>query len=326
MNSVHICKSPLGYFAFDDNGGLVFYEILGKDVNKNMHKMKGFSKEFMDNLKDYETREDERGYSFLRAQIRELAITIADFKDEEELHSFLCSFGTALSKSRLRGAIGRDKILIQAFSAIEDLMNIENLLNERIYEWYSLHYPEVDKKNIVENVKKYGRRENFPDFKESLGAILDENDETAVKGFAETLYKIGKEKESLKKYLKESARGVIPNFSALVDEMLALRMLSHAGSLEKISRMPASAIQLMGAEKALFRHLKTKHKKNKFKSPKYGYIFNSYYVQKASEEKKGRVARILASKLMQACRIDYYSDRDESQRLKKELEKELNKL
>ncbi|HLC67506.1 MAG TPA: C/D box methylation guide ribonucleoprotein complex aNOP56 subunit, partial [archaeon] len=111
------------------------------------------------------------------------------------------------------------------------------------------------------------------------------------------------------------------NFASLIDPLLAARLLAYAGSLEKLARMPASTIQLLGAEKAMFRHL---HEKGR--SPKYGMIYNSELIQKAPAESRGKIARILSAKLMLAARIDYYSGRDDSEKMLREMKEEMGRL
>ena len=116
-------------------------------------------------------------------------------------------------------------------------------------------------------------------------------------------------------------REVAPNVSSLLDPLLAARLLALAGSLEKMSKMTASSIQLAGAEKALFRHLRSQGK-----APKFGIIFLSDWIQSAPDHLRGKVARSLAAKLMMAARIDYYSGRNETEKLRKDLEQEIETL
>ena len=113
---------------------------------------------------------------------------------------------------------------------------------------------------------------------------------------------------------------IAPNISTIIDPILGARIISSAGSLEKLSRLASSSIQLLGAEKALFRHLR-----KKTKPPKYGLLYLDHRVQNAPKEKRGRIARLIASKLSIAARIDFYS-KQLNPRLKKELKDELKKV
>ena len=158
-------------------------------------------------------------------------------------------------------------------------------------------------------------------FSDSTGVDIDEHDETILRDYARTVDVMRTELTKLRAYIKDMAKSIMPNTCFVIDPMLASKMLAMAGSLEKLSRMTASTIQLIGAEKALFRHLKKEGK-----SPKYGIIFLDARVQSSPQDKKGKVARIVAAKIAQAVRIDFYSKRNDSERLEKELKEELAKI
>jgi len=128
------------------------------------------------------------------------------------------------------------------------------------------------------------------------------------------------QRKNIENYVKNSMREIAPNLSSLIDEFLAARLLASAGSLEKLAKMSASTIQLIGAEKALFRHLR-----NQGRAPKYGLLFLSSQVQNAPDDKRGKIARVLASKIMQAVRIDFYSGRFEDQ-LRREMDEEIRRV
>lgn len=307
MNSLS-AKSPIGVFEFSEDGKLVRHKLFSRDPQKALAEFES------DPVKN-----DKKACVFLRKNIREYANSLGHFS-EEEFNGFVCEFAALLSKKSMR--IERDKLLIQANNALADVGRALSLFEERIGEWFGLHYPELksSRMDIVDRIIKYGSRINFPDFKESGGTDLTEDDEKAVTEFAILVRSMHEEKNRLESYIKESMSEIMPNFSSLIEPLLAAKLLSLVGSLEKLARMPASTIQLLGSEKALFRHLK-----NQGKSPKYGILFLDRRIQSAPKEKKGKVARIIASKLMLAARIDYYSKRPEA-RLKEEMEKELKNV
>jgi nucleolar protein 56 len=150
---------------------------------------------------------------------------------------------------------------------------------------------------------------------------LGDHDIETIRGFATAAAHALAQKKHIESYVKSSMRELSPNFAALIDPLLAAKLLAHAGSLEKLSKMSASTIQLLGAEKALFRHLRKQGK-----APKFGLIFMSDWIQATPDAARGKVARVLAAKLMMAVRIDYYSGRDDAARLRKELEQEIATL
>src|SRR3989338_2086261 len=310
-----LAKSPIGIFAFSESGELLYYNLWDKKTAIDKFVTKEVDKDFLANLSGYTVTENSDAYRFLRKNFREYAKGLCNMTDED-LNQFLSSFSIALSKRNLQGTIGRDRLVVQAVRSLDDLARAVNVFSERLYEWYSLHYPEI--KNII---TEYGRRENIPGFQSSTGVDLTEEDEKSLREFAQTIDFLEKQKKSMEKYLSSAMRSVAPNVSALVDPLLAARLLATAGSLERLARMPASTIQLLGAEKALFRHMNKRGK-----SPKYGIIYNSNLIQKASNEHKGKIARILSSKLMLAARIDFYSGRDDAENLKREMMEEIKKV
>jgi nucleolar protein 56 len=319
MKKALVARAPIGIFAFSGSD-LLYYKLWNPKRAIDSFLSKDMDPDFKTNLAGYEIEESPEAYRVLRKHIREYAKSLCGFSDAQ-FNSFISEFSVALTTRRLQGSIGRDKLIVQAVRSLDDLTRAINVFNERLYEWYSLHYPEIKNVNIVEIVAKQGHRENVKGFRSSVGVDLGEEDEKALREFAFTIQNLEREKKMLEEYIEKATSEAAKNFASLIDPILAARLMAYAGSLEKISRMPASTIQLLGAEKALFRHL---HEKGK--SPKYGMIYNSTLIQSAPKELKGKVARVLSSKLMLAARIDYYSGRDETEKLKRELGEELKKI
>ena len=319
MKRALISRSPLGVFAFSEAGELLYYKIWDQKRAVDLFLAKELDKGFTDSLSGYQIEESPAASGFLRKHVREYSKTLANF-DDESFNSMLSAFALSLSTRRLQGAIGRDRLIVQAVRSLDDLNRAINVFTERLYEWYSLHYPEMKNANIIETVAR-GRRDNIPGFRSSTGVDLSEEDETALRQFAFTIQNLNREKKDLENYLSVAMKETARNFASLIDPLLAARLLAYAGSLEKLARMPASTIQLLGAEKAMFRHL---HEKGR--SPKYGMIYNSELIQKASAESRGKVARLLASRLMLAARIDYYSGRDDSVKMLREMKEEIGRL
>lgn len=311
-----IAKSPFGLFAFTENGDMIYYEMLS--IKKALIANKEIPESFLKAMRGYEMSENPVAYTFLRREFREKIKELTG-KSDVEINSDIIEFSTLISRSNLKSAISKDKVIIQASNGLEDLKKTINLYNERIYEWFSLHYPEL-KKRDADMIAKHGRRENFPGFKESLGVDFDDKDEAAVKQYADMIVIIEKGMNSLEKYISTSMQQMLPNVCSLVEPILAAKLLANAGSIERMAKMPASTIQLLGAEKALFRHLKKRGK-----SPKFGILFSDKRVQEAPKEKQGKVARLIAAKIMLAARIDFYSKRKDT-KLKESLDMELKKI
>ena len=219
----------------------------------------------------------------------------------------------------------KDAQVIQAVSAYDEIEKDVNVLVERLREWYSLHFPEMDKK-IKDHEKYaefafYGNRAEIEDknlqklAKASVGANLEENDYKIIKRFTARILELYKLRDVLNKYIEKRMKEIAPNVESLAGGSIGARLIKSAGGLENMAKMPSSTIQVLGAEKALFRHLKTKAK-----GPKYGYIFQCPSIHNAQKDRRGRIARALASKLAIAARMDFYNGKLDSS-LKTKFEK-----
>jgi len=319
-----VTVSPIGMVGFSEDKDIIYFELFEKDPKIAIEQFsKGMTADFLEKLKGYDVQHNELANRMLREKIRDIALDLRFASNDQEFNEFISSFCLLFTKKRMKFSFSKDKFVIQANNALEDMMKISNLMSERLKEWFGLHYPEcrLSQKELVNHVAMFGNRDNFPEFKESVGLEISEEDEHIIKTYAESIEKLNEEKRMLEKYVKESVKELAPNTSVLIDELLLAKIISTAGSLEKMARMSSSSIQLLGAEKALFRHLRKQGR-----SPKFGLIFMSSWIQSASEETRGKIARILSSKLMQSIRIDFYSGRDETERLKKELLDDINKI
>ena len=136
-----------------------------------------------------------------------------------------------------------------------------------------------------------------------MGMDMNETDQLQVKKWAERVVELIQFRESLSDYLKDRMNAVAPNLQALIGEIVGSKLIAHAGGLTNLSKYPASTIQILGAEKALFRALKTKGK-----TPKYGLIFNSTFIGRAGLKNKGKISRYLANKCAIASRVDCFSE------------------
>jgi len=302
----HVVLTPIGYFAFDDNKKIILY----KDFNTN-------KKAFVQNIEKmgYVVSEDEFAKKVYRENFRELAKELKISESDEELNKILINFGISFSKKRMR--ISRDKIVIKIFDLSESFEKAIAPIRERFKEIIWLLRPGA-KLNDEEINKILNEIE-----KEVILKEKDGNELKIVLKTGETIKNLISMKDSLRDYSKKEVKNIAPNLSFIAGEDVALMLLSLAGSLENLSKMASSTIQLLGSEKALFRHLKSR---GKAKPPKYGVIYNCKYVKNAPKEMRGKIARIVASKISLAAKIDFYSGRDEKEKLKKELEEEIEKI
>merc|ERR1712226_810597 len=248
---------------------------------------------------------------------------LTDLIDDKEMTAM--SLGLAHSLSRYKLKFSPDKIdtmIVQAVSLLDDLDKELNNYIMRAREWYGWHFPEMGKiitDNIayVRTVSQMGMRDNAS--QSDLSDILPEEVEAAVKEAAEIsmgteisdvdllnikhlcgqVVEIQEYREQLWSYLKNRMVAIAPNLTTLVGELVGARLISHAGSLMNLAKHPASTVQILGAEKALFKALKTKHD-----TPKYGLIYHAQLVGQSGTKLKGKVSRMLAAKASLACRVD----------------------
>jgi len=238
--------------------------------------------------------------------------------------------GLSHSLSRYKLKFSADKVdtmVIQAIGLLDELDKEINTYAMRVKEWYGWHFPELqgivnDNAQYSKLVLKCGYRNQFR--VHDLSQILEEESiETAVKEAAEV--SMGTEISDLDKiniqslaeqvlsmteyriqlfdYLKNRMNAIAPNLTILLGELVGARLISHSGSLMNLAKQPASTVQILGAEKALFRALKTKHD-----TPKYGLIYHASLVGQAAPKHKGKISRVLAAKAALATRVDALSD------------------
>jgi nucleolar protein 56 len=239
----------------------------------------------------------------------------------------------------------RDLGVIQAVRAVDDIDKTLNLFSGRMREWYGLHFPELDK--LIESHEKYARfivdvgdRDNITmkkveaaGFKEdktksivkrsesSSGAEILQEDLVVLQEFCKHLLEMHVHRDRLDKYIDISMEKVAPNLSSVVGATISARLLSSAGGLENLAKMPASTVQVLGAEKALFRAIKTGSR-----PPKHGVIFQYASIHQSPKWQRGKIARALAGKLSIAARLDAFSGEYKGEDLKKGLEERINEI
>ncbi|XP_051283939.1 nucleolar protein 58 [Dicentrarchus labrax] len=235
------------------------------------------------------------------------------------------SLGLAHSLSRYKLKFSPDKVdtmIVQAISLLDDLDKELNNYIMRCREWYGWHFPELGK-IVTDNlayckaVRKIGDRTNvagsdlsdlLPEEIEaevklaaeiSMGTEVSEQDIGNIKHLCDQVIDISDYRTQLYDYLKNRMMAIAPNLTVMVGELVGARLISHAGSLLNLAKHPASTVQILGAEKALFRALKTRKD-----TPKYGLIYHASLVGQTSAKNKGKISRMLAAKAALAIRYD----------------------
>jgi nucleolar protein 56 len=213
--------------------------------------------------------------------LRDLALESSLFRDDAEYNKALREVAILLVRRKLRAGADAEADLLQTIEALDDLNEVVNRLDERLYEWSRLHT----------EARLRGRK---------LAELLQGED--LLGDMARADLELRELRQSVERSLETAVSQMAPNLSNLAGPLLAARLISRGGGLKRLSKMPASAIQVMGAEKALFKHLK-----GKAPSPKHGIIYRHPSVLGSPKNVRGRAARALASKLAIAARIDLYS-------------------
>ncbi|CAI5459457.1 unnamed protein product [Closterium sp. Yama58-4] len=242
------------------------------------------------------------------------------------------SLGLSHSLSRYKLKFSPDKVdtmIVQAIGLLDDLDKELNTYAMRVREWYGWHFPELakivtDNLQYARAVKLMAHRVNAADLdfsgileeevesamKEaaviSMGTEVSEHDMTNIIALCDQVIALSEYRAQLFDYLRSRMLAIAPNLTVLVGELVGARLIAHAGSLMSLAKHPASTVQILGAEKALFRALKTKHD-----TPKYGLIFHASLIGQAPPKLKGKISRVLAAKCSLAIRVDALGDATE---------------
>ncbi|RFU78844.1 nucleolar nop58 [Trichoderma arundinaceum] len=262
--------------------------------------------------------------------VREHVSSLIPGLDQDVLDRMTLGLSHSMSRHKLKFSPDKvDSMIIQAIKMLDDIDKELNVYAMRTKEWYGWHFPEMakalnDNLAYARVVRHVGMRDNFKDA--DLSEILPEDVEVALKASAELsmgveiteddlknaveladqVIKFTEYRAQLTSYLESRMRAIAPNLTALVGYLVGARLISHAGSVLSLAKAPGSTIQILGAEKALFRALKTKKD-----TPKYGIMYHSSLVGQATGKNKGKIARMLSAKVALGLRVDALGDDDE---------------
>ncbi len=220
------------------------------------------------------------------------------------------------TKAKLRKSASFSDFIVQSINNIDEVNRLINTLAKRLREWYELYNPEFSRK-IFEHEKFveliiFGKDRKGD---ESMGSELSKDDLKPVLELAKEIDSLYKLKANQEAYLEGIMGKNCPNITAVAGAQLGARLIAIAGDLKRLVRFPASTVQLLGAEKALFRHMKTGAR-----PPKHGVIHEHPIVSKVPRKDKGKAARVLADKISIAAKIDYFKGEFIGDKLRKEVE------
>jgi nucleolar protein 56 len=282
----------------------------------------------------------------LHARMEQAALETSFAKDEKAFSLWNHNVSIELAKLKIKGASEkRDLIIAQAIQTLDDLDRTVNLFMGRLREWYGIHFPELDR--LIEKHETYARlvmnmgyrdnftfealeKEGFPKERienvanvaeASMGADIAEQDLSEIRALSKNVLELYELRKRMESYVDKTMEEVAPNTRAIAGALLGARLIALAGSLQNLAVKPASTIQVLGAEKALFRSLKTGAR-----PPKHGLIFQHNLLHDAKRWQRGKIARVIAGKLAIAVRADAFGGKFIGDDLKADIERRLEEI
>ncbi len=276
---------------------------------------------------------------FVRENLEALAVEHGLAEDVSEFYALSQKVATLTARKAVQRAQSeRSVIVIQAAQLLNELDKTLNVLSNKLREWYGVHFPELSRhvdghRTYAQLINDFGDRADIEEgrlkelglgrqskaiiasARESMGAPMAPDDIGEIKRLAGRLLSLYDYRPEVEAYLASTATEIAPNLSEVAGPVLAAKLIEKAGSLKKLAMMPSGTIQLLGAEKALFRAKKTGSK-----PPKHGLIFQHPYVHSKPRKLRGRSARALAAKLAWAARADVFSGNPIGAELRRQLD------
>lgn len=322
----YVTYSVKGFYAFNENNELIAEklfketEILQKLIEIDNKEIPTEEIELIEELsKDYdsiiiESNKRSSDYQSDKVKVKnpnpagDYLRSNFDLDIDNEIYQKL-----AIYKMK-KAQAGDDKHLIQAINSIDEIDESISKLIERIREWYALYFPEMDliKNNetyiklIYENKTKEeivnAKSDAFPEDMLDIEDDINPNDLNIMNNYAKSIYELQQTRKNIIDYIDVKMESIAPNLRLLVGSSLGAKLISHAGGLKRLASYPSSTVQIMGAEKALFRHLKSGDR-----PPKYGLIYQHPQVRGAKWWNRGKIARMLAGRISLAARKDVFT-------------------
>jgi nucleolar protein 56 len=322
----YITYSVKGFYAFNDKNELIGEklfnsdEILQKLIEIDNKEIPTEEKDLINELAgEYDTifiESNKRSSDYDCDNVRvqnpnpagEYLRNNYDLDADNEIYQKLAIYKMKKAQS------SEDKHLIQAINSIDEIDESISKLIERIREWYALYFPEMDliKNNetyiklIYENKTKEeiinAKSDAFPDDMLDIEEDIDPKDLDIMNNYAKSIYELQQTRKNIIDYIDDKMESIAPNLKLLVGSSLGAKLISHAGGLKRLATYPSSTVQIMGAEKALFRHLKSGDR-----PPKYGLIYQHPQVRGAKWWNRGKIARLLAGRISLAARKDVFT-------------------
>lgn len=305
-----------GRLTLDEEGELIDCQLFEKDPEKLAERL-------------LELQESGQDIPATAPDLRKLAFDCAFVELDEDYDILLRDVCIRAAKSRISRTDTDDVRIVQAVEALDDIDRNVNELSERLLEWYGIYFPELELTGepLARFVVAFGSRANVPEdhqlfekASKSMGAELTFADEELLKAFASNMCSLYDTRRQIESYIVTGMGSLAPNLTDIAGGLLGARLISIAGSLQKLASFPSSTVQVIGAHRALFKHLRSNTP-----SPKHGIIFNNIIIKNAPWWQRGKLARAFAAKISLAARTDFYSGKKDPS-IKEQLEKKLTAI
>jgi len=227
------------------------------------------------------------------------------------------------AKEELTSEADQEELMVKAVKYLETLDQEMASRIDKYRDWYSLHFPELEdeileNKEFIKILSKETNKKQIKGFeelaKDSKGKQLREKDHEILMNIAKDIKNNIEASEQLEEYIGNIAEEEMPNLSGILGNVLAAKIVYLAGGLDNLAKKPSSTVQMLGAEKALFRHLREGGK-----PPKHGILFEHEFVKELPDSKRGKMARFIANKTVMAARLDNFGDKNKVDEYSKEI-------
>ena len=312
MHNKYIFTNIVGTFIFNEH-----YKLVDKILFRNNEQKEKLEKEL-----------SKKHSNLQKPEGKVLDKILEFFKSKEFFNDFYIK-NLEITKKSVKDSVKEDVLIIQAIDNISGIDKASNTLVKRLREWYELYNPEFsnsiqEHEKFVEIILKKDKKQlqSEMSLKQTMGADLSKEDLEPISNLAKEinqLYQLRKKQEA---YLENIMKGFCPNLLEVAGINIGAKLMGQAGSLKRLMLFPASTIQLLGAEKALFRHMKNK----KNLCPKYGILHEHPFITKVKNKNQGKAARTIADKLSIAVKVDYFKGNFIGDKLKQDIERRIKSL
>jgi nucleolar protein 56 len=302
MHKKYIFSNVMGSFVFNEH-----FNVIDKKLFIN-------NEQFIDKEK-VEQELYEKYKNLNKPEGKELSKVLAFFKQDEFFEGFR-KMNLELTKKAVRDSVKDDLLIIQTINNIDEINKSTNILIKRLREWYGLYNPEFE--NDAENQERFINdilKRKDKRMKNGMGGDFSKENLEPMMDLAKEINGLFELRKKHEDYLEKMMRKVCPNVLAITGATIGARLIEQAGGLKSLMLFPASTIQLLGAEKALFRHMKTGAR-----APKFGYLHEHPLILRNKKEKQGKIARALADKVCLAVKVDYFKGKFIGDKLLKGIE------